>query len=179
MEVGKMIRARRMQLDLTLVELSKRSGLSSPFLSQVERGIAGLSVTSLKQIAQALEVSMNYFLDTHDHDEQVRSIHDLHYFSINGSRIRYARLGSTASDRELEPLYVVIPPKYDASEVSRHAGEEFYFVLKGQLTVQIGKKIHHLGPGSAAHFKSGIRHKWRNDGEEDVHLVTVNTPSLI
>jgi quercetin dioxygenase-like cupin family protein len=177
MEVGKMIRARRMQLDLTLVELAKRSGLSSPFLSQVERGVTGLSVTSLKQIAQALEVSMNYFLDTHDHDEQVRSIHDLHYFSINGSSMRYARLGSTAGDRELEPLYVVMPPKH-VSEPFKHAGEEFFLVLRGQLTVQIGKKTHLLGPGNSVHYKSGIRHKWRNDGDEEVHLVSVSTPPL-
>jgi transcriptional regulator with XRE-family HTH domain len=178
-DVGKMIRARRMQLDLTLAEVAKRSGLSSPFLSQVERGSAGLSVTSLKQIAQALEVSMNYFLETNDEDEPVHSIHDLHYFGINGSRIRYARLGSTASDRELEPLYVVMPPKYASNEVSQHAGEEFFFVLRGELTVQVGRKTYRLGPGSAVHYKSGIKHKWRNDGEEEVHLIAVNTPRLL
>ena len=173
-----MIRSRRIQLDLTLTELAARSGLSAPFLSQVERGSAGLSVTSLKQIAQALEVSTSYFLEVPEENDPVHSVHDLHYFGINGSRIRYARLGSVANDRELEPLYVIVPPKY-ASEPFKHPGEEFFYVLKGQITIKIGKKTHRLGPGSAVHYKSGIRHLWRNDGDEEAHVITVNTPRLI
>jgi len=168
-----------MQLRLTLTELSKRTGLSVPFLSQVEKGIKGLSLTSLKSIAEGLDVSMNYFLDTHDQDERVRSIDDLHYFSIDGSKIRYARLGSTSKDRELEPLYVVIPPKFDSTEISKHPGEEFFFILKGRLTVLVGKKTYHLGPGNTIHYKSGLRHGWRNDGEEEVHLISVNTIPLL
>jgi len=179
MELSELILARRMQLRLTLTELSKRTGLSVPFLSQVEKGIKGLSLTSLKSIAEGLDVSMNYFLDTHDQDERVRSIDDLHYFSIDGSKIRYARLGSTSKDRELEPLYVVIPPKFDSTEISKHPGEEFFFILKGRLTVLVGKKTYHLGPGNTIHYKSGLRHGWRNDGEEEVHLISVNTIPLL
>ena len=177
MDVGKMIRTRRRQLDLTLAQLAERSHLSSAFLSQVERGLAGLSVTSLKQIAQGLEVSMNYFLAIEEPDEPVRSIHNPHFFGINGSRLRYARLGSTTQDRELEPMYVVIPPGY-ASEPFDHAGEEFVFVLKGKITVQVGKKIHRLKSGDAVHYKSGIRHMWRNDTQEEVQVLTINTPPL-
>ena len=179
MELSELILARRMQLRLTLTELSKRSGLSVPFLSQVEKGSKGLSLTSLKSIAEGLDVSMNYFLDTHDQDERVRSIDDLHFFSIDGSKIRYARLGSTAKDRELEPLLVVIPPHYDSKEVTRHPGEEFFFILKGKLTVQVGKKTYHLGPGNTIHYKSGLRHSWRNDGDDEVHLISVNTIPLL
>jgi transcriptional regulator with XRE-family HTH domain len=179
MELSELILARRMQLRLSLTELSKRSGLSVPFLSQVEKGTKGLSLTSLKSIAEGLDVSMNYFLDTHDQDERVRSIDDLHFFSIDGSKIRYARLGSTAKDRTLEPLFVVIPPKFDSKEVTRHPGEEFFFILKGQLTVLVGKKTYHLGPGNTIHYKSGLRHGWRNDGDEEVHLISVNTIPLL
>lgn len=179
MELSQLIRARRMQLGLTITELSKRTGLSVPFLSQVEKGARGVTLTSLRCIAEGLSVSMNYFLDTHDQDERVRSIDDLHFFSLNGSKIRYARLGSTAKDRELEPLYVVIPPKYDSKEISKHPGEEFFFVLKGKLTVQVGKKTYQLGPGNTIHYKSGLRHGWRNEGDEEVHLISVNSISLL
>jgi len=178
MEIPELIVARRMQLRLTLTQLSKRSGLSVPFLSQVEKGIKGLSVTSLKSIANALEVSMNYFLDTHDQDERVRSIDDLHFYSINGSKMRFGRLGSTAKDRELEPLYVIIPPKYD-SVMEKHTGEEFFYILKGQLTIQVGKKSYCLSPGNTIHYKSTVRHKWRNEGAEEVHLISVTTMSLL
>jgi transcriptional regulator with XRE-family HTH domain len=177
MDIPELICARRMQLRLTLTELSKRSGLSIPFLSQIEKGDKGLSVSSLKRIADALEVSMNYFLDTQEEDERVHSVDNLHYFGINGSKVRYGRLGSTTKGRELEPLYVVIPPGHE-SEISKHAGEEFFYVLKGCLKITVGKKNYELGPGNTIHYKSTMRHGWRNDGKEEVHLISVNSMSL-
>jgi quercetin dioxygenase-like cupin family protein len=166
-----------MQLRLTLTELSKRTGLSVPFLSQVEKGHKGLSVSSLKSIADGLEVSMNYFLDTHDEDECVHSTDNLHYFGIGGSKVRYARLGSSTKARELEPLYVVIPPRHE-SEITKHSGEEFFYILKGQLTVLVGKKQYELSAGNTIHYKSTVRHGWRNDGQEEVHLISVTSMSL-
>jgi quercetin dioxygenase-like cupin family protein len=177
MTISDLICARRMQLRLTLTELSKRTGLSVPFLSQVEKGHKGLSVSSLKSIADGLEVSMNYFLDTHDEEERVHATDNLHYFGINGSKVRYARLGSTTQERELEPLYVVIPPGH-TSEITKHVGEEFFYILKGQLTVLVGKKQYKLKAGNTIHYKSTVRHGWRNDGKEEVHLISVTSMAL-
>jgi quercetin dioxygenase-like cupin family protein len=177
MTIPDLICSRRMQLRLTLTELSKRTGLSVPFLSQVEKGQKGLSVTSLKSIANGLGVSMNYFLDTNDQDECVHAVDDLHYFGINGSKIRYARLGSSTKERELEPLFVVIPHGHE-SEITKHSGEEFFYILKGQLTVLVGKKQYKLDAGNTIHYKSTVRHGWRNDGKEEVHLISVTSMSL-
>jgi quercetin dioxygenase-like cupin family protein/DNA-binding Xre family transcriptional regulator len=177
MNISELICARRMQLRLTLTEVSKRSGLSIPFLSQLEKGDKGLSVSSLKRIADALEVSMNYFLDTQDEDEYVHSVDNLHYFGINGSKVRYSRLGSTKKERELEPLYVVVPPGHE-SEISKHAGEEFFYILKGSITFIVGKKEYQLSSGNTIHYKSTTRHGWKNIGTEEVHLISVNSMSL-
>ncbi len=177
MNLAELICARRMQLRLTLTDVSRRSGLSVPFLSQVEKGQKGLSVSSLKNIADALEVSMNYFLETEGEDERVHAVDNLHYFGINGSKVRYARLGSTKKERELEPLYVVIPAGHE-SEITKHSGEEFFYILKGQLTVLVGKKQYTLDAGNTIHYKSTMRHGWRNDGEEEVHLISVTSMSL-
>jgi transcriptional regulator with XRE-family HTH domain len=177
MNVADLICARRMQLRLTLTELAKRTGLSIPFLSQVEKGQKGLSVSSLKSIADGLEVSMNYFLDTHDEDERVHSVDNLHYFGIDGTKVRYARLGSTTKGRELEPLYVVIPSNHE-SEVTKHTGEEFFYILKGQLTILVGKKQYQLESGDTIHFKSKARHSWRNEGSTEVHLISITSMAL-
>jgi quercetin dioxygenase-like cupin family protein len=177
MNIADLMCARRMQLRLTLTDVAKRSGLSVPFLSQVEKGQKGLSVSSLKSIADALEVSMNYFLETEDEDEHVHSLDDLHYFGLSGSKVRYARLGSRTKERELEPLFVVIPPGHE-SELSKHTGEEFFYVLKGELTVQVGKKNYKLGAGNTIHYKSTVRHGWRNEGSEEVQLISVTSMAL-
>ena len=62
--LGNKIRALRQRLKLTLDETSTIAGISKPFLSQVERGRATPSITSLVRIAKALGVTMQYFIDT-------------------------------------------------------------------------------------------------------------------
>jgi transcriptional regulator with XRE-family HTH domain len=166
-----------MQLDITLTQLARRAELSAPFLSQVERGESGLSLTSLLRLAEALGVSINYFVAPTVGKAPVRAPEELDYFTLDGSEVRHARLGSMTSDRQLEPLLVVIPPHYE-SEPFRHAGEEFFYVKQGYLQVRIGSKTYSLGPGYTAHFNSGQRHRWRNDRDEEVHLIWVGTPRL-
>lgn len=177
MNVGPLIRARRMQLHYTLTELARLSGLSVPFLSQVERGQSGITVVSLVKIAEALGVNINYFLQSQEPDAPVRRAGDQHYFSLSESKMRLARIGSVAPDRALEPMLVVFPPRYE-TEALKHAGEEFIYVLEGKLTVVLGKRKHVLSRGDTAHFKSGQRHQWRNATDEEVRFVWIGTPKL-
>lgn len=178
MSIGAAIRARRKQLGITLTELANRSNRSASFLSQVENGNTGLSVTSLKHIAKALEVSINYFVDTDDDDSPIRAPEDRHYFSLNGSKMRNARLGTMEEDRQLEPIHVIIPPHTASKDSFGHAGEEFLYVLKGTLTLHIGTKVHRLGPGHSAWHRSSMRHKWSNEGDKETHVLWVGTPKL-
>src|SRR5690606_11065064 len=178
MSIGAAIKARRLQLGMTLTELANLSGRSVSFLSQVENGHAGLSLTSLMQIAKALGVSVNYFVDTHDGDSPIRSPADRHFFSLSGSRTLNARLGSMDEDRQLEPIYVIIPPHTGSNDSFGHAGEEFIYVLQGTLTLHIGEEVYRLGPGHSAWHRSATDHKWTNDGDEEVHLLWVGTPKL-
>lgn len=62
--LGSKIRALRQRLKRTLDDTATAAGISKPFLSQVERGLASPSLTSLAGIAQALGVTVQYFVDT-------------------------------------------------------------------------------------------------------------------
>lgn len=175
MNVGPLIRARRMQMDLTLSEVARRSGLSVPFLSQVERGQTGLTVVSLMKIAEALGVSVNYFLDTQEPDVPTRSAKDFHFFTLAESKMRLARIGSMDPERQLEPLLVIFPPKYE-TESLKHAGEEFLYILRGEIEIRLGRKRYRLMAGDTGHFQSAIRHKWVNPTEDEAHVLWVGTP---
>src|SRR3569832_3033749 len=61
--IASAVRPRRRRLGLTLQELADKSGLSAPFLSQVERSQTTPSITSLLAIAQALQVDIHYFIN--------------------------------------------------------------------------------------------------------------------
>ncbi len=56
-DVGAYIRDQRRRAQLSLRKLAERSGVSNPYLSQIERGLRQPSAKILKGIATALEVS--------------------------------------------------------------------------------------------------------------------------
>ena len=177
MVIGQQVRARRMQLQLSITDVAKKAGLSVPFLSQLERGNTGASLESLQEIARALEVSLSYFYENHTGHNPVRTPQQFQHFSLGGSDTAYARMGVADSECHLEPLMVTLSPRSTA-ETLRHMGEAFVLVLCGKLSLCIEGKEHYLETGHTAHFKPGIRFSWRNDTDQEVQLAWVGTPKL-
>ena len=56
-DIGSFIRAQRENAQVSVRQLAERSGVSNPYLSQVERGLRKPSADVLAQIAKALRVS--------------------------------------------------------------------------------------------------------------------------
>jgi transcriptional regulator with XRE-family HTH domain len=61
-ELGRFIREQRERAELSMRELAKRSNISNPYLSQIERGLHEPSVRVLTSIAAALELSAEAML---------------------------------------------------------------------------------------------------------------------
>ncbi|MCP4367190.1 MAG: cupin domain-containing protein, partial [Deltaproteobacteria bacterium] len=55
----------------------------------------------------------------------------------------------------------------------QHEGEEFVYVLEGNIEITVGENINRLKKGETLHFNSGIRHKMRNIGSEKSELIVV------
>ncbi|RQU99208.1 XRE family transcriptional regulator [Burkholderia cenocepacia] len=132
--VGSKIRLLRQRQGRTLGDIATVSQLSKPFLSQIERGHASPSLTSLVSIAKALGVPVSYFVDTPTEESCVRRRKDLQYFAFADSTDLFARLSNQSGGRQLEAILVRMPPGERPSEVTTHAGEEFVHVLSGEVT---------------------------------------------
>ena len=177
MTLGGKIRSRRRHLGLTLAVTSERSGLSVPYLSQVERDQANPTVTALGAIAHALGVNLNYFVPTSTQDATIRRADDPDEIRMRELRYRVDRLASGGPDAQLEPLLVRIPPGY-AGAPSTHLGEEFLYVVSGRLRVTVAGQTSDLGPGDSAHHFSTVAHAWANPWTEETVLLWVGTPRL-
>lgn len=55
-ELGAFIRHRRQQAQISLRQLADKTGVSNPYLSQIERGLRKPSAEVLRQLAEALRV---------------------------------------------------------------------------------------------------------------------------
>ncbi|TKC87653.1 cupin domain-containing protein [Trinickia terrae] len=177
-ELGGKIRALRQRLKRTLDETASAAGISKPFLSQVERGLASPSLTSLKGIAGALGVTMQYFVETPSEERSVCRADQLKFFSFADSTNLFARLTNSTGGRQLESILVRLPPGQRRSEVTTHAGEEFLYVVSGQMVLTLEGKAFELHAGDSAHYESTVPHAWVNTGNSEAAVVWVGTPRL-
>lgn len=178
-QMGGKIRALRHRLRRTLHQTAIAAGISKPFLSQVERGLATPSVTSLVGIASALGVNVQYFVDTPSEERSVCRREDLGFFGFADSTAQFARMTNSSGERQLEAIQVRVPVGHKQSEVRTHAGEEFLYVISGELLLTLEGETFVLRAGDSAHYPSTVPHKWANTGSTEVVLVWVGTPRLL
>lgn len=177
-EISEKIRALRKEQNLTLKDLSKITGLSVSFLSQVENNTSSLAITSLKRIADALGVPMVYFFeDEKEHTFHVK-LEDQNSFKIENSNSEFVRLSGDFPDRILESMLVTIPPTEQHGHKFNHPGEEFVYVLEGTIIVSINGEDHIVKKGDSIHYPSTLDHLWTNPLDTPARLVSVVTPAL-
>jgi len=178
LEVGSKIRALRQRLKRTLDDTATAAGISKPFLSQVERGLASPSITSLAGIAHALGVTVQYFVDTPSEERSVSRGDQLKFFGFADSANLFARLTNVTGGRQLEAILVTMPVGQKRSEVTTHAGEEFMYVIDGEVSLTLEGKTFVLRAGDSAHYESTVPHSWANTARVESVVVWVGTPRL-
>lgn len=191
--IGAAIRSRRHELNMSLRELSKRAGLSIGFLSLVERGRSSLALTSLSNVAKALGMELSSFFPAEEDEANeaeeakqkggplpyVNRAHDAAKLAIISSERTYKMLSPRASGLILEPIFVTVQPGDTLDEPYSHEGEEFAYVLSGELAFIVDGVEYHLGPGDSIHLRSTVPHAMRNDTDEPVEAIWVLTPRLM
>nr|WP_148137760.1 XRE family transcriptional regulator [Candidatus Formimonas warabiya] len=179
-EVGQKIKELRLAKELTLKDLSEKADLSIGFLSQVERGMASIAVTSLEKIAQVLDVDLAFFFTLpQKHETNIMRSYEQEVFSVEESRFYY-RLASDVEGKVLEPMLINLLPNQSREEISpySHKGEEFVYVLEGVLTVFMGEEEYRLNPGDSIHMFSSVPHEWANFTNKLVKVLCVSTPVI-
>jgi transcriptional regulator with XRE-family HTH domain len=179
LELGSKIRALRQRLKRTLDDTATAAGISKPFLSQVERGLASPSLTSLAGIAHALGVTVQYFVDTPSEERSICRGDQLRFFGFADSANLFARMTNLTGGRELEAILVKMPVGQQRSEVTTHAGEEFVYVIDGEVSLTLEGKTFVLQTGDSAHYESTVPHSWVNTARQESVVLWVGTPRLL
>lgn len=182
----------RKERGLTLRGLATHSGLSIGFLSQVERGISSIGLTALNSVATALDRSVAEFFNDvppEETEERQPPVSPLpSHFTLTRSATAateyisgqqtYRMLSARGPNLVLEPLLVHIAPGGKREDSYGHAGEEFAFVLEGELLYEVDGVEHRLHPGDSVHLRSTVPHSMFNDTDRVTTVVSVVTPRL-
>ncbi|QHN07532.1 helix-turn-helix domain-containing protein [Methanothermobacter sp. THM-2] len=180
--VGERIKQLRDNQNITLEELAERSGVNRELIKKIEEGDILPSLTPLIKISRTLGVRLGTLLDDRVQDEPVivrrgktqRVIHFSGYEeSADTSNLNFHSLGAGKSDRHMEPFLIDVELHSDDFELSSHEGEEFIYVLEGEIEVIYGQEKYRLGEGDSIYYDSVVPHHLHAAGENDAKILAV------
>lgn len=181
LNIGIMIKELRTNKKLTLKELSNKSGLSTGFLSQLERGLTTVAVESLQNIADCLDVDLAYFFTKQKKsDKLLMCSYEQSVTRIEANMFIHSHLSNDLSDKDMFPeLVTLLPVNINGEEMTgfKHDGEEFIYVLEGILTLLYDQNIYKMYPGDSIHLKSNRMHNWCNETNKTTKILVVKTPN--
>ncbi len=179
--VGEKVRELREKSGRTLRDMAELTGYSSALLSQIENHMVSPPLGALIKIAKALEVKVGAFFgdDPREPFALVRKDERKHvsrFASKEGVSYGYSyeSLGFDKKGRHLEPFLVTLEPATLKSEkLSSHDGEEFIFVLEGEMEVILNRHKDVLYPGDSIYYDSTIPHKVQGHKEAPARILAV------
>jgi electron transfer flavoprotein alpha subunit/transcriptional regulator with XRE-family HTH domain len=158
---GERVRALREAQGWSGEDLAQATGQTPEYITEIESGAVSPPVAFLLRLAGAYGVDPGTFL----RDEEKLQIRDQRTRDyVNRTRnYSYETLTSGAAHDHLRAFMVTIEPHHDHKPVAyKHDGEEFIFVMQGELQFTLGTKVHVLKTGESIHFHSATPHKLKS-----------------
>jgi transcriptional regulator with XRE-family HTH domain len=182
--MGQRIRWQRKDKGLTLVQLAGATDLSHSFLSQLERGLARPSMSSLDRIAHALGISQIELMlaaevggpssADHGNVHVVRADEGIRRPTRTGEARTLARGNRGVMTLEWQDSSV------DPGRFYVHDEDEFLFIISGSVLVDLDdRRSELLHAGDSIHYPGGTRHRWSSpDGSMYRAIVVKEDQSL-
>lgn len=176
-DLGVNLRERRKVLGLTMQFVADSAGLSVGFISQVERGLTAPSLGSLASISEVLGTNISSFLQQPRSNEQTTRGVNRPNYSVGNADVSYERLSTTFEDSKLHSVIVHEPPGHRAEPIS-HRGEEMFFILDGEISVEIEGVTETLRKGDSIHFDSHRVHSTWNHTTKPASILWCGTMDI-
>ncbi|OQY15195.1 MAG: hypothetical protein B6I32_07845 [Desulfobacterium sp. 4572_20] len=177
-KLGTKIKKLRNSRRLTLTNLAEKVGCSVGYVSQLEKNTVNPSIAVLKKIAVALDVRLvDFFLEPDKQEEIVTK-------SGEGFEIKYPQgdasiflLIRDLEGKYMEPLIARFEPGSGSSGLYSHSGgQEFGFVISGELDLMLEDKTYKLKQNDSFYFDSRRPHGYVNNGTEVSEVIWVISP---
>lgn len=175
-QAGQTIRDLRKARQLTLRDVARTTGLSASYISAVERGAAVPSIASLQKIGAAFDTNvLGLMTDGYEAPNLLVRAHARRVLDSNKG-VRIEDMSTAGSN--LEPLLFTFEPGGGSDGAISHEGEEFLFVMSGQLHLRLdGSDDYLLDAGDSMAFRSERAHEFGNPyGPGPTTVLWINTP---
>ena len=176
-QIAERLRGLRDVLELTVEEVAATCCITPEKYLELESGTVDISVSILHRIAHAYSVELTTLMFG---DEPKMSAY---FVTRKGKGVsvertkayKYQSLAAGFSKRNADPFMVTVYPKPDDEPIylNTHTGQEYNYVIKGRLLIQINSKDIMLEEGDSIYFNSELPHGMKALDEKIVNFLAI------
>ncbi|MBE5736771.1 MAG: cupin domain-containing protein [Clostridiales bacterium] len=175
MLLGEKIRDLRLYCELTQEELADRCELTKGYISQLENDLTSPSIATLIDILYALGTDLKEFFSDIEKEEKI-SFNKNEFIEKATDEYVLNWLVPNAQKNQMEPVHMKLMAGKSSEEDFPHEGEEFGYVIKGEITVVLGKRKIKVKKGESFYYTANKMHRIVNTGKIDAEFIWVSSP---
>lgn len=174
MSFGSKIKDLRVLCQLTQEELADRCELTKGYISQIENDLTSPSISTLVDILSALGTNLKEFFNEDDDEKVVFTKDD--YFEKETEYGLITWLVPNAQKNEMEPILLTLEAEEETDIDMPHEGQEFGYVISGEIEVCIGNKKIKCKKGETFYYTTDKNHYIKNNKKEVAKFIWVSSP---
>ena len=181
-KIGARVKLTRENRKLSIEDVSERTNLSVEQISSIEDGSLVPNLTPLIKIARVLGVRLGTFMDDDENlgpvVSRAQEKKEVTRFSDRENAINsdldFYTLAQNKAGRHMDPFVIdIFPSSEEEVKLSTHEGEEFIYVLEGEVEIKYGKETYHLKTGDSIYYESIVAHHVHSFGSENAKILAV------
>ena len=176
-KLGVYIKTRRVELGLSLRDLSLTTNLSATFLSSLERGNANPTLDSLRKISTALNTPILYMANNSREATPVVRRNQRKQLNLSNGHLRYEILTPTLN-KKMAVIQASITPDDGNIVVGPLAEptEECLVMLSGRINIVVSGQSYDLEEGDSIYFEGKNLESLIALGETEATYISAITP---
>lgn len=166
LKIGAKIKKLRADKHLSLDEVAKKLGLQTVILSQIEQDVIPPTVATIVNVSRLFGVTPDFFLSEEASVEGFEVVRASERHRVESAPMKiepslnysYESLAYRLSGKNMEPFLVEVETTEGEPELLVHPGEEFWFILSGEVEFITKEKRVRLEEGDSIYFFSNVPH---------------------
>ncbi len=160
-QIGLHIKKLRLQQKITQQEVADFCGFSKSLLSKIEHGTTVPPLGTLIKIATALHTTLSTLVGEDMNSDTIFDSSEKTKTQLFKTSKGYKMFpfASENVSKKMQPILYVVKKNELKAHFAAHAGEEFYYILEGEMKLRIANTLYHLKPGDGIYFNSSNEHE--------------------
>ena len=155
--IGRRIRGLRLARNMSIEDLGKKTSVSSVTISNIEKGIYSPKLSTILEIAKALETTIVHLIEDVDKPRIIKIGKDQQRLETAEGIVLHD-FSSVMMDKRISVYIMEMEQGATTVEHDSFDGNEFVHVLSGEVSINVEDKEYILNEGESLYFHGSYRH---------------------